>query len=120
MDFVKIITELNFSNVAWQIITPLIFSVADIVTGYIQAIINKNIESSVMRAGLLRKCLLIVVLILSEVIQFAFNLPHISAIISIYIVLMELMSILENLTKAGIDFGKLADILKIKGSDKNV
>lgn len=119
MDFNEIIQNLNFSSVAWQIITPLIFSVSDIITGYIQAIINKNVESSVMRTGLLRKCLLIVVLILSEVIQFAFNLPYISSIISIYIVIMELMSIIENLTKAGLDFGKLADILKIKGSDNN-
>ena len=64
---------LQFTNVIWQIITPLLFSLADIITGYIQAIINKNVDSRVMREGLLHKMLLIIIMLLAFVMQFAFG-----------------------------------------------
>lgn len=107
--------NLQFSNIIWQIVTPLIFSLADIITGYIQAIINKNVDSQVMREGLLHKMLLLVVLILSFIMQFAFNLSFISIVVCLYICIMETTSILENLKKAGIEL-KITDFLK--GSDK--
>lgn len=108
--------NLQFSNIIWQIVTPLIFSLADIITGYIQAIINKNVDSQVMREGLLHKMLLLVVLMLSFIMQFAFNLSFISIVVCLYICIMETTSILENLKKAGIEL-KIIDFLK--GSDKN-
>ena len=40
---------LSFTSVAWQIIAPLILSAFDILTGYIQAVINKNVDSKIMR-----------------------------------------------------------------------
>lgn len=109
-------TNLQFSNIIWQIITPLIFSVADIVTGYIQAVINKNVDSKVMREGLLHKILLIVIMILSFIMQFSFGVKFISVGVCLYICLMETISILENLQKAGIEL-KIIDFLK--GSEKN-
>ena len=108
--------NLQFSNIIWQIITPLIFSVADIVTGYIQAVINKNVDSKVMREGLLHKILLIVIMILSFIMQFAFGVKFISVCVCLYICLMETTSILENLQKAGIEL-KITDFLK--GSEKD-
>lgn len=108
--------NLQFSNIIWQIVTPLIFSLADIITGYIQAVINKNVDSQVMREGLLHKMLLIVILILAFIMQFAFNLSFISIVVCLYICLMETTSILENLKKAGVEL-KIADFLK--GSEKN-
>ena len=107
--------NLQFSNIIWQIVTPLIFSLADIISGYIQAVINKNVYSQVMREGLLHKMLLLVVLILSFIMQFAFNLNFISIAVCLYICIMETTSILENLQKAGIEL-KITDFLK--GSDK--
>ena len=107
--------NLQFSNIIWQIVTPLIFSLADIISGYIQAVINKNVYSQVMREGLLHKMLLLVVLILSFIMQFAFNLNFISIAVCLYICIMETTSILENLKKAGIEL-KITDFLK--GSDK--
>lgn len=42
MEDIKLIMEtLNFSNMTWQILTPIIFSFCDIITGFIQAIIIK-------------------------------------------------------------------------------
>ena len=51
----QLLQTLTFSNIIWQVITPLIFSGLDILTGYIQAVINKNVDSKVMREGLLHK-----------------------------------------------------------------
>ena len=103
--------HLNFSNLMWQIITPLIFSLCDILTGYLQALINKNVNSSKMRIGLIHKMLLIITMFLSFVISFAFNISYISIGVCVYICVMELSSILENIKKAGIDF-KLLEFLE--------
>ena len=110
----EIIKTLTYSSIVWQVITPLIFSGLDILTGYIQAVINKNVDSKVMREGLLHKCLLIVAIIIGYVIEYAFNLNLVAQAITIYICIMEVMSILENLKKAGLNLGKLGDILKDK------
>lgn len=114
----EIIKNLAFSNIIWQIITPLIFSGCDILTGYIQAVINKNVDSKVMREGLLHKCLLIVAIVIGYVVEYAFGLKAVAQVITVYICLMEVMSILENLKKAGLDLGKLGNILKDKKEEK--
>lgn len=114
MEIEELIKNLNFTNIMWQILTPLIFSLGDIVTGYTQAWINKTVDSQKMREGLLHKSLIILVIILSFVIQFAFNIKYIASFVCVYVVLMEIMSIMENLEKAGVDIGKLSDILNNK------
>lgn len=115
MDFNNLIENLNFSNIIWQLITPLIFSFADIISGYIQAFINNNVDSQKMRLGLLHKALILLVIILSFVIECAFSLKFISSFVCMYVIFMELVSILENLKKAGVDLGKFAEFLKDKG-----
>ena len=120
MDIGILVEQLNFSNIIWQIATPLIFSLLDIVTGYIQAIINKNVDSQKMRTGLLHKVLIIIILIASFIIQFAFNIKYISSFVCVYIVLMEASSILENLKNAGVDLGKLGNIIKQKSENTSV
>lgn len=119
MEDIKIIIEtINFSNMTWQILTPIIFSICDIITGFIQAIINKNVDSTKMRTGLLHKILILIILILSFVLDTTFSLSICSKIVSIYIIVMEITSIIENITKAGINIGKLTEILNIwKGSE---
>lgn len=110
----QLLQTLTFSNIVWQVITPLIFSGLDILTGYIQAVINKNVDSKIMREGLLHKCLLIVAIVIGYVVEYAFGLKTVSSVITIYICVMELMSILENLKKAGVDLKAFGDILKNK------
>lgn len=99
----ELIQNLQFSNIIWQIITPLLFSLFDVIIGYIQAIINKCPDSTKMRNGLLHKFLIILVLIGSFVIEYAFSLPRVSTMVCVYICVMEITSILENLKKAGLD-----------------
>lgn len=120
MNIEQIINSLNFTTIFWQAGATLIFMVADIVTGLIQAVINKNLDSQKMREGILRKALLILVVILSFISQYAFNIPAISKVVCIYIIIMEVISIFENLKKAGVDLGKLGEILKIKSDNEEV
>lgn len=118
MDINNLINYMNFSNIIWQILTPIIFSIADIITGFIQAVINKNVDSSVMRNGLLHKILIIIVIILSFVADLTFSLNFVSKIICGYVIIMETTSILENLKKSGVEVGKITEILKDKEAKK--
>lgn len=114
MEIEILLDKLNFSSVMWEITVPLIFSLADIITGYIQAVINKTVDSQKMRIGLLHKILIILVIVLSFVLGLAFNISFIPKTVCVYVFIMECVSILENLKKAGIDIGKIAYILKEK------
>lgn len=118
MELNEIIETLNFSSILWQILTPIIFSLSDVFTGFIQAVINNNLDSKIMRHGLLHKVLIILLVILSFIFDRAFNLLIVSKIVCIYIIIMETISIFENLTEAGLNFGKLTDLLKIKGKEE--
>lgn len=117
MNILEIVQQLNFSNLFWQIITPILFSLADIVTGYIQAVINKNVDSQKMRVGLYHKVLIILVLFLSFILGIAFDIMAIPSFVCVYVVIMEVISIIENLKKAGIDVGWLSEIVKDKTED---
>ena len=110
----NIIATINFTSVLWQIAIPLIFSLGDVISGFIQAIINNDIDSKVMRAGLLHKILLILIIILSFVLHYGLGWSWLSKAVCVYIIIMESVSILENLKKAGINIGKLTEYLKEK------
>lgn len=114
MEIQEILQNLNFSSIAWQILAPCIFSLCDVLTGFIQAVINKDVDSQVMRNGLLHKVLIIIIILLSFVADLSLNLSLVSKIVCGYVILMETTSILENLKKAGVDIGKLTEILKNK------
>lgn len=116
---IDVLNQLDFSSILWQIMTPLIFSMADILTGLIQAIINKNLDSQKMRMGLLHKTLLIIIILLGFTLDFTFNLNFVSRSICIFVIAMETVSIAENMKKAGIPIGKVANVIKTK-SDNTV
>lgn len=118
MELSKIISDLvsnlDFVSIFWQISTPIIFSICDVVAGVLQAIINRNMDSQKMREGLIHKALIIMILILSFVIECTFNLSIVSKAVCIYIIFMELISIVENLKKAGFNVFGLSNIIKEK------
>lgn len=118
MEIIELLKTLNFANFGWQIATPIIFSIGDILTGFIQAVINDDVQSKKMREGLLHKSLIVIVLILSVVASITFNINLISQFVSGYIILMETISIFENLKKAGLNFDDLLKIFVKKG-EKN-
>ena len=118
MNIQEVINSLDFSSLAWQVFTPIIFSVVDILTGFIQAMINNSVSSKVMRVGLLHKILIIIVVMLGFVGGAAFNLPIIPKFICGYIVIMETISIFENLAKAGLDVRELLKFFKLGSKNK--
>lgn len=99
----SIINKIQFTHRYWVLLLPLILMSADIVTGWIQATINGTWDSTKMRTGLFRKSGEMLVIILAWAISIAINIPvDIAAWIAIYICIMEVISVCENLDQAGV------------------
>lgn len=82
-----------------------VFVVMDIVTGVMQAVANKTLDSSKMRAGLWHKCGFIMAIILAALVEWSmqfidlgFTLP-LFVPVCIFITLTEVVSIFENVCK---------------------
>jgi toxin secretion/phage lysis holin len=79
----------------------------DFVTGLIYAWASRTFQSSKMRTGLSKKAGELAILVVGEALSVALCLPkYIMAGVSIYIVIMELMSIFENLDRMGVPVPK--------------
>jgi toxin secretion/phage lysis holin len=95
--------QVSFTDRYWIILLPLILMAADIVTGWIQATINGTWDSTKMRKGLYRKSGELLVVVVAYTISVAVNLPFdVTAFISGYIIIMEIISVCENLDQAGL------------------
>lgn len=114
----EILLDLCFVNSTWEFMLPLLLIASDVITGLIQAFINNDFQSCKMRQGLYHKVLEILMIGLGFAFSIAFNIHAIHVGVVIYIIVMELGSILENLCLAGINLGPLSKILKIMGKDK--
>ena len=119
------LSQIHFTAPYWELLLPCIGAGADIVTGWLQATINGTWDSTKMRRGLYRKVGEIMVVVLAWVVGVAIVLPvDIAQMAAIYILIMEGISILENLDQAGINIPILKKILKkaqdsIDSSDKD-
>lgn len=97
--------QIHYTSMLWTFLLPAVAAAADILTGLIQAGINNCYNSSVMRKGLYRKLGELTCVILAYVVSVAISLPvNITAFVSVYIVVMEFISVLENLSAAGVPF----------------
>lgn len=95
--------NITFTHRFWVLLLPVAMMAADIVTGWIQATINGTWDSTKMRKGLFRKSAEILVILVAYVIYIAINLPvDIPAFIAGYVVVMEILSVCENLDQAGL------------------
>lgn len=97
----------------WGIIIACIMMCADVLVGFIGAIIQKNISSTKMREGILHKILMLILIFLCLTIEIAsshmFKLPYdipTCEVICGYIVVMEFSSIIENIGIAYPEFAK--------------
>lgn len=125
--------EVAYTARFWVLLLPMILMAADVVTGWIQATINGTWDSTKMRKGLFRKSAEILVIIVACVVYVAISLPvDVPGFIAGYIVVMEILSVCENLDQAGVPMptwltrrlGKIAKDLTendplTKGGDKN-
>lgn len=108
------------------IIVACTFMLLDIISGFTAAIVNKCVDSSKMKEGLLHKCGFILAICLGCLcdysmlyIDMGFNIP-IQESVCLYIILTELMSNLENLGKISPDLSnsKFMTIFRTKKGDE--
>lgn len=90
----------------WGIAIACIMMLADIVVGFIVAAINEGLSSTKMRKGLLHKVLMLILIIVCLIIEIGiqhtimlpYDIPTCEVVCG-YIIVMELMSVLENIAK---------------------
>lgn len=102
-DIKTIIEAIHFNNMLWLIMIPAAMMAIDILSGLIYAFITNSFESARMRSGLGKKVGELMIIIIGLLFTFGMNVPtYILKGIALYIIFMELMSILENLDKLGV------------------
>ena len=102
-----LVTQFNFQNETYVVVIPLILMCLDVMTGLINAWIKGEVDSSKLRKGLGKKLGEIICILIGEIFVVGFGLTaYIAAGVSIYIIVMELISICENLEKLGVPIPK--------------
>ena len=103
----ELLNSIHFTNDIWTVMLPVILMCIDIVTGITNAWINNKIDSSILRKGLGKKLGEIAAILIGEIFVVGFGLTSLVADgISIYIIIMELISICENLEELGVPIPK--------------
>ena len=123
MYWIKQLMADDYGQILVWLIFILILMGVDVITGLIQAKINRNINSKKIGDGILKKVQILLVLIV--IVPLTIVLPNVvstTVIIGIYLLetYNELVSINENLKHAGIDTNLLGPITKLlrKGDDR--
>ena len=99
--------KMKFVNEFIFYLVPLIFMLCDVVSGLAKAYVQKNIISHKMRSGIIKKCGEMMIIVLTAVVVYSVQWPHqIIAIVSLYMILMEIISIMENLDGIGVPIPK--------------
>ena len=118
MYWIKQLMADDYGQILVWLIFILILMGVDVITGLIQAKINRNINSKKIGDGILKKVQILLVLIV--IVPLTIVLPNVvstTVIIGIYLLetYNELVSINENLKHAGIDTNLLGPITKLLG-----
>ena len=123
MYWIKQLMADDYGQILVWLIFILILMGVDVITGLIQAKINRNINSKKIGDGILKKVQILLVLIV--IVPLTIVLPNVvstTVIIGIYLLetYNELVSINENLKHAGINTNLLGPITKLlrKGDDE--
>lgn len=88
----------------------LVFIIFDCMTGFIQALANKNLSSSKMREGVKHKGAFVLVVVLAVLCEYAmsyvpdlgFDVPLVTPV-CVYLIITEIVSIFENIGKMNSD-----------------
>lgn len=103
----EIIARVQFSNAAWVFIIPIALMGIDYATGILNAWLKGEIKSKKMREGLAKKFGELCVLVIGAIFSYGLAVPVIILnFVSIYIMIMESISICENLNKLGVPIPK--------------
>ncbi len=114
-------------NIPWVIIViACSFMLLDIVTGFVQAIINKCVDSTKMKQGLWHKCGFILAIAFGclceytmNYIDLGFTIPIQNAV-CVFIILTEIVSILENLCKISPELSNVKFMSIFKGNSGGI
>lgn len=93
-------------------IVTLVFILFDILTGFLKAAANHNIDSTVLRKGLLHKLSEVVAIVFAFLCEYAVQYIHLGVEIPLviavcgYIIIMEIISVLENIVEVNPELGK--------------
>lgn len=103
----ELLQGFKFANEAWVLVLPIALMVIDFLTGSINAWANNDFKSKIMRSGLNKKVGEIAIIVIGELFSYGLGLPeYIMNLVSGYIIIMELTSVLENLNKMGVPIPK--------------
>jgi len=102
MDWNYFVENFHFVSPFWAFGLPLALEVIDFLTGYVNACIKKERDSSKMREGGGKKFAEAMCLLVAQLFTWAMGLqPAFLFLVSLYITWMELVSIIENVKKLG-------------------
>lgn len=93
-------------------IVTLVFILFDILTGFLKAAANHNIDSTALRKGLLHKLSEVVAIVFAFLCEYAVQYIHLGVEIPLvvavcgYIIIMEIISVLENIVEVNPELGK--------------
>lgn len=124
MNFSEVNLTVHFANSAYIILVPAVLMVIDIIVGILNAWKSKAIKSSKLRDGIVHKFDELIIIIVALFLQFTLGLPReIPVFSATYIIIMELISILENLSKSGVKVPewvtkRLANVLEDANKEK--
>ena len=103
MDWNYFVENFQFVSLFWAFTLPVALEVIDFLTGYINACIKNERDSSKMRQGGGKKFAEAMCLLVAQLFTWAMGLPSVFLyIVSLYICFMETVSIIENIKKLGV------------------
>lgn len=109
-EITNIFTDVSFHEGGWIMLIPVTLMGIDVLTGIIHAWATGHLKSYKMREGLGRKFGEIMILFIGQLFTAGMNFPfYLLSAFSLYIILMETVSICENLKKLGVPIPKFVD-----------
>lgn len=103
MESIKTLMSVSFRDDWWILILPAACIAIDVITGVLNAWIEHDLKSYLLRKGLGKKGGEILAIVLGELLVCGLSVPKEILIgVSIYITFMEVISILENFDKLGV------------------
>lgn len=104
----------NVTNPNIAVMLCGVFIIADIITGYLKAWKNKDINSSISRDGFIKKLGWFVGIALGYIINIITGVNLMVLLVTGVCMLTEFISVLENLSDIGVDIKGLKKYLDIK------
>lgn len=111
----------------WSILLACVMMCADVVVGFIQAAINTQLSSTKMRQGLLHKVLILILIFvclaievgIGHTVKLPYDIPTCEVVCG-YVIVMELVSILENISRGYPQFAdsQLFKLFNLSDKDK--